>query len=95
MKPGDIVVLKDKKELKESGHDYEWGETSPGRRFGFYLRDENYVIQQRAVGASSRDINDDDLCLLLGWDDTGNLAHIMNPRQEIGYVHKDILKVLS
>jgi hypothetical protein len=93
MKPGDIVVLKDKKELKESYLDYEWGEISPGRRFGFYLRDENYVIQPRAAG--SLDINDVDLCLLLGWDDTGNLAHIMNPRQEIGYVHKDILKVLS
>jgi hypothetical protein len=93
MKPGDIVVLKDKKELKESGHDYEWGEISPGRRFGFYLRDENYVIQPRAAG--SRDINDVDLCLLLGWDADGNLAHIMNPRQEIGYVHKNILKVLS
>lgn len=95
MKVGDLVVLKGKHELKTLKLDYEWGEISPGRRFGFYLRNETCELAAERIGPGINDINDDDMCLLLGWNDTGDLVRVMNPRQQIGYVNGKVVKVIS
>ena len=95
MKVGDLVVLKDKHELKTLKLDYEWGEISPGRRFGFYLRNEDRELFPERIGPGFNDINDEDMCLLLGWNGAGDLVRVMTPRQQIGYVNRNVVKVIS
>lgn len=91
MVPGDMVRLR-----KDPNTFYDWCNVPPRRGGGYYLRDpKTKDLFNITFSTRTAKFGNDDVCLVL--KSTGknkNLILVLNPRNQIGLIHKDKIEVL-
>lgn len=69
---------------------------TPRRGGGYYLRDpKTKDLLNTTFSIPTADFGDDDMCLVLkSTEGNKNLILVLNPRNQIGLIHKDKIEVV-
>ena len=91
MNIGDMVRLR-----RDPNSFYDWCTTTPRRDGGYYLRDpKTRDLLNTTSSILTAKFGDDDMCLVLkSTEENKNLILVLNPRNQIGLIHKDKIEVI-